>query len=346
MPPRLRAPEHRSGNAIAGLGAYRGSRVVATGEIAARLALPEKWITARSGVRTRRWATDDETLASMSVAAAGQALAQAAVAAEDVGCVIVSTISHLRQTPSLAVDVAYRLGAANAGAFDVSAACAGFCYALALAGDLIRAGGARYVLVVGADRLSDLMDHDDPSTAFLFADGAGAVLVGPDDQVGIGPVVWGSDGSRKDMIRQAGSWDTLRENRDGPWPGRLEMSGTAVFRWTIQELVPVARQALDSAGVGVPDLAAFIPHQANGRIVTGIAKALDLPEHVHVAFDVAEQGNSSSASVPLAMSRLVEDGKVEPGGLALLIGFGAGMVHAAQVVRLPAAPRSDGSVIG
>ncbi|MEV6949753.1 beta-ketoacyl-ACP synthase 3 [Streptomyces sp. NPDC051172] len=332
---RLRAAEHRAATAILGVGAYRGSRVVNNAEIAENLDLPEKWIVARSGIRSRRWAIETETLAAMSAAAAKNALAHAAIASEDVGCVIVATITHLQQTPAVAPVVAAEIGAVNAGAFDLSAACAGFCYALALASDTVRSGGSRYVLVIGAERISDMLDLDDSSTSFLFADGAGAVVVGPSDEVAIGPVVWGADGTRKDVIRQAAPWDRLRSDPAGPWPGRLEMSGTAVYRWAIQEMAPVARHALELAGVGVEDLSAFIPHQANGRIVTAVSTALNLPEHVQVAFDVAEQGNTSAASIPLAMSRLLAEGEVEPRGLALLVGFGAGLAHAAQVVRLP-----------
>lgn len=337
MPAQLKAAGPRRGSTILGLGTCRGSRVVDSAEMARMIDIPEKWILQRSGIRTRRWATEAETVTAMGVAAGREALEQAGVDPGEVDCVILATITHLMQTPAASVAVAAELGAVNAGAFDLSAACAGFCYGLALASDMVRAGGSRYVLVIGSERISDMLDvSGSPSATFLFADGAGAVLVGPSAEEGIGPVAWGADGSRRDVIRQAESWAALRDDRNAPWPGRLEMSGTAVFRWAVQDLVPVVHQALALSGIGLDDLAAFIPHQANGRIVTAFAKGLGLPEHVRVAFDVAEQGNTSAASVPLAMSRLLADGEVEPGGLALLIGFGAGLVHAAQVVKLPA----------
>jgi 3-oxoacyl-[acyl-carrier-protein] synthase-3 len=335
MSASLRAAESRPGSAILGLGVHRGSRVVGNAEIGKRINLAEKWIVTRTGIRSRRWATESETLAMMSASAATAALEQAGVAPEEVGCVIVATVTHLQQTPALAPAVAAEIGAVNAGAFDISAACAGFCYGLGLASDIVRSGGSRYVLVIGADRISDVLDFDNPSTVFLFADGAGAALVGPSEEPAIGPVVWGADGSRRDIVTQVATWDRMRDDPGMPWPGRLELSGPALFRWAAREMVPLAERALESAGVTVADLTAFIPHQANGRIITAIAERLKLPEHVKVAFDVAEQGNTSAASVPLAMSRLLEEGDVEPGGLALLIGFGAGLVYAAQVVRLP-----------
>ncbi len=230
--------------------------------------------------------------------------------------------------------MATRLGAAQAGAFDVSAACAGFTYGVAMANDMIRGGSAEYVVVIGSEKLTDFVDPTDRSTAFIFGDGAGAVVIGPSDEPGIGPVVWGADGGRHDAITQKHSWVDLRGRAEVDWPA-LVMQGQTVFRWAVWQMAPVAREAMRRAGVSPDDLAAFIPHQANMRITDAMIKALDLPAHVAVARDIADMGNTSAASVPLAMERMLESGQVSSGDLALLIGFGAGLVYAAQVVVLP-----------
>jgi 3-oxoacyl-[acyl-carrier-protein] synthase-3 len=248
---------------------------------------------------------------------------------------VVATATHLMQTPAAAAEVAQRLGSTTAAAFDISAACAGFCHGVALAADLVRGGTARHVVVVGAEKLSDFLNRDDRSTAFIFGDGAGAAVVGPSERSGIGPVVWGSDASGIDLIRQDRAWDVTFDQPDGPrWP-YLEMDGNPVFRWAAFEMAKAAQRALDAAGVGVHDLAAFVPHQANMRITDAMARSLKLPDHVVIARDIAEQGNTSAASVPLALDRLVADGAVRSGDLALLIGFGAGLVYAAQVIEVP-----------
>lgn len=321
---------------VLGLGTYRASTVVDNAEVAPRVGRTKEWIEARSGIKERRFARDDETLVMMSVAASRQALAAAGIDETQVDCVVAATTTHLTQMPSLASIVAYELGAGRAAGFDISAACAGFCYGLAVASDMVRAGTARYVLMIGAERISDILDHTDPSTAFLFADGAGAVVVGPSDRPGVGPVVWGSDGSRATAVGMTGYWlPDLQRDPDLKWPV-LGMSGWRVFRWATNELVPVARKAMAAAGVAAGDLAAFIPHQANKLISDAVAKGLDLSDDVAVAYDIAHSGNTSAASIPLAMQTLLQTGEVKPGGYALLIGFGSGMVYAAQVIELPA----------
>ncbi|WTW97550.1 ketoacyl-ACP synthase III [Streptomycetaceae bacterium NBC_01309] len=330
--PAVGAPHAR----ILGVGGYRPVRVVPNSELIERIDSSDEWIQSRSGIKTRRWANDEETVAEMSIAAAGKALAHAGVSAEQVGCVIVSTVTHLKQTPAIATEIAYRLGAGGgrAAAFDVSAACAGFCYGLTLANDMVRGGSAEYVLVIGVERLSDLTNPDDRSTAFIFGDGAGAVVVGPSDVPGIGPVVWGSDGANKDTITQTESWEELRNNPEASFP-TLRMEGQAVFRWAVWEMAKVCKEALDAAGVEAAELDAFIPHQANMRITDAMIKALKLPPEVPVARDIAETGNTSAASIPLAMERMLETGEAPSGGTALVMGFGAGLVYAGQVITLP-----------
>jgi 3-oxoacyl-[acyl-carrier-protein] synthase-3 len=319
---------------IFGVGAYRPSRVVTNEQICALIDSSDEWIRERSGIVSRRWATKDESVVDMAVAAGGKALANAGIAANELGLVLIATVTHPSQTPAAAAEVAHRLGAAQAAAVDISAACAGFCYGLAMASDAVRGGSADYVLVVGVEKLTDFLDQTDRSTAFLFADGAGAALVGPSDQPGIGPVAWGADGSQLDAIAQVPSWNELRDDPTQRWPA-LSMKGQQVFRWAVWQMVPVARHALELAGVTAADLDAFIPHQANMRITDAMIKALDLPPQVRVARDIADSGNTSAASIPLAMSRMLESGEVKSGGIALLLGFGAGLVYAAQVVSLP-----------
>jgi 3-oxoacyl-[acyl-carrier-protein] synthase-3 len=318
---------------IMSVGGYRPSRIVTNEEICERIDSSDQWIRERSGIESRRWAAPDESVIDMCLAAAGKAVAQAGITPAQVGAVIVATVTHPLQTPSAAAAVAHRLGTANAAAFDVSAACAGFCYGVSMANDMVRGGSAEHVLVIGCEKLSDFTDSYDRSTAFIFGDGAGAVVIGPSDEPSIGPTIWGSDGSEYEAITQRASWIDVRDhNVEFPM---LTMQGQKVFRWAVWQMAPVATQALAAAGITTDQLDAFIPHQANLRIVDAMVKTLKLPEHVPVARDIVEAGNTSAASIPLAMERMIESGEVKSGGLALLIGFGAGLVFAAQVVRLP-----------
>ncbi|MBO8190908.1 ketoacyl-ACP synthase III [Streptomyces oryzae] len=329
---------------ILGVGGYRPTRVVPNEEILKHIDSSDEWIRSRSGIATRHWAGPDETVAEMTLEAAGKAVADAGITADQVGAVIISTVSHFKQTPAVATEIADRMGAGRAAAFDINAGCAGFGYGLTLAKSLVVEGSAEYVLVVGAERLSDLTDLTDRSTAFLFGDGAGAVIVGPSDEPGIGPSIWGSEGDKRDVISQTVPWDGFRvgdvsqlplaEDGSLKFPA-LRQEGQTVFRWAVFEMAKVAQQALDAAGITAEDLDVFIPHQANMRIIDSMVKTLKLPEHVTVARDVETTGNTSAASIPLAMERLLATGKAKSGDLALVIGFGAGLVYAATVVTLP-----------
>jgi 3-oxoacyl-(acyl-carrier-protein) synthase III len=320
--------------AILGLGVYRPVRVVSNDEICGPIDSSDEWIRSRSGIGTRRFAGPDETVISMSVAAARQALERSGIAAEQIGCVVLATSTYLSQTPAAAPQIAHLLGADAPAAFDISAGCAGFCHAVSLAADMVRGGSALYVLVIGTEKLSETLDLTDRSTAFIFADGAGAVIVGPSDVEGIGPVVWGSDGSQADVIRQEPDWSQFRNDPSVGTP-YVRMEGTKVFRWAPFAMVKVATEALDRAGIAVGDLGAFIPHQANLRITETLARGLKIPESVPVARDIIDSGNTSAASVPLAMEAMLAGGHVAEGATALLIAFGAGLSFAAQVVTLP-----------
>jgi len=317
-----------------GIGSYSPARVVTNAEMCERIDSTDEWIRERSGITERRFAAPDETVADMALAAASKALASAGITADQVDCVIVASVTHLKATPSAAAEVSHRLGAGRAPAFDISAACAGFCYGLSMAQDFIRGGSAKYVVVIGVEKLTDIVDPNDRSTAFLFADGAGAAVIGPSDTPAIGPTMWGADGSQLDAITMSGRYEDLRDNDQAEYP-HVVMQGQAVFRWAVHDMSIVAQQALDAAGITADQLDAFIPHQANLRIVDAMVRSLKLPADIPVARDIVTSGNTSAASIPLAMDHMLQAGQIRSGGLALLIGFGAGLAYAAQVVELP-----------
>jgi 3-oxoacyl-[acyl-carrier-protein] synthase-3 len=318
---------------IMGVGGYRPERVVMNSEIIEAIDSSDEWIQERSGIKSRRFAAKDESVVDMSESATREALVAAGLEASDVDAVVVATVTHPYQTPAAAPILADRLGIRGA-AFDISAACAGYCHAVSLASDMVRGGSARHVLVVGVEKLSDFTDPTDRGSAFIFGDGAGAAIVGPSDTPAIGPTVWGSDGSQWKTISQRDSWVELRDS-GGVGSPAIGMAGQSVFRWAVWGMAPVAQKALDAAGVRAEDLDAFIPHQANMRIIDAMIKQLKLPADIPVARDIAETANTSAASIPLATERMLREGEVAHGGLALQIGFGAGLVYAAQVVVLP-----------
>ena len=318
---------------IYALGAARGDLVVTNDDVAGPIDSSDEWIRQRTGIVTRRRASKDRSLMDMAVEASNEAIAKAGIDPKEIGAVIFSTITHPFQTPSAATLLADKVGANPAPAYDVSAACAGYCYGIAQADALVRSGMAKYVLVVGGEKLSDFIDPTDRSISFLLGDGAGAAIVGPSDTPGISPSVWGSDGSKWEAVSMTSS---LLDFRDGTaaWP-TLHQEGQTVFRWAVWEMAKVAKQALEVAGVKAEDLSALVTHQANIRIIDELAKQLELPESVVVARDIINTGNTSAASIPLAMHELLTSGAVKSGGLALEIGFGAGLAFGAQVVVLP-----------
>jgi 3-oxoacyl-[acyl-carrier-protein] synthase III len=320
------------------IGAYRPCQVVTNADICATIDSTDEWIRERSGIESRRMAPPDVSMIDMAVAAGRDALTRSGVPAEEIGAVLLATSTHLRPTPSAAAVVAHRAGVTPAAAMDVAAGCAGFCHAIALGSDMVKGGTARHVLVIGAEKLSLFLDPTDRSTAFLFADGAGAAVIGPSDSPQIGPTVWGSDGSQADVITTRTSWMQYREEPGASWPF-VTMQGQSVFRWAVFAMAKAAQSALDAAGVSATDLTAFVPHQANLRIIEALGKKLGLPGHVVIARDVVTAGNTSAASVPLAIDALLTGqaagGPQVSGGIALLIGFGAGLSYAAQVVELP-----------
>lgn len=322
----------RAGSRIAGVGSFLPRRIVTNEEMCTMIDSTDEWIQQRTGIVERHWASEDEPLSYMIAEASRKAIESSGVNSDDIDAVIVASVTHLKATPALAPMLAHELGLKDPAAYDISAACAGFCYALAQADALIRTGAANSVLIVGAERLSDLTDKTDRSTAFLFADGAGAAVVVPSDTPGVGPVVWGSDGSQADVITQTADF------RDAVPTGQmptLYMDGKPVFRWATTFIADAAKDILKQTGLEPEQLDVFIPHQANNRITDSMLRHLKLPEHIVVARSIKHIGNTSAASVPIAMDELLTSGEAKSGQTALIIGFGAGLVYAGQVVVLP-----------
>jgi 3-oxoacyl-[acyl-carrier-protein] synthase III len=304
------------GSTIVGLGCYLPERVVTSDEVAETLGLPTEWIHTRTGIRTRHLAADNETTVDLAVAAARDALATSGTAVASIDAVIVATCTGERM-PNTASQVAGALGLTGA-AFDINAACAGFCHALAVADGLIRTGATETVLVIGADKSSSSIDWHDRNTAPLFGDGAGAAIVRRSADPGIGPTAWGSYGDRGSLVR-------LGEDM-------ISQDGPVVFRWAIG-LGEKVRDVCRIGGVKPQDVAAFVPHQANLRIIDALAADLNAPDAV-IAREVVTVGNTMAASVPIALARLAQRGELPIGGPIVLFGFGSGLTYAGQTVEL------------
>ena len=320
---RISVRQGAPGARILGLGGYRPRRRVTNADLEQVMETSDEWIQSRVGIAERRWASDDETLVEMAVAAGGKALAASGLAPDEIDLVVLASASLRAPIPGIGPQVAHRLGIPRPGAFDLNAGCAGFCYALSTVSDAIRAGDARNALVVGVERLTDVTDKTDRSTAVIFADGAGAAVVGAADEPGIGPVAWGSDGDQYTAIEIAAGRSTMT------------MAGQAVYRWATTKLTETLVEAMDKAGVGPGDIDVFAPHQANLRIIESMAKKLGFGEDVVVARDIVQSGNTSAASIPLALTALLESGEAKSGDLALVLGYGAGLTFAGQVLVLP-----------
>jgi 3-oxoacyl-[acyl-carrier-protein] synthase-3 len=312
-----------TGARILGLGGYRPRRRVTNDELARMMDTNDEWIQSRVGIAERRWAGEDETLVEMAVAAGGKAIAASGLDPDEIDMVVAASASLKHPIPGIGPQVGHRLGIKRPGAFDLNAGCAGFCYSLGLVNDAIRAGSVHNALVIGVERLTDVTDMSDRSTAVIFADGAGAAVVGGSDEPGIGPVAWGSDGDQHNAIEIAAG------------TGFMVMAGQAVYRWATTKLTDALFQAMERAGVGPEDIDVFAPHQATLRNVESMAKKLGLPERTVIARDIVQSGNTSAASIPLALTELLETGEAKSGDLALVLGYGAGLTFAGQVLRLP-----------
>jgi 3-oxoacyl-[acyl-carrier-protein] synthase-3 len=334
VPKTINSNNRPIGSRVAGIGVYRPKRIVLNTEIMDKIDSSDAWIRERSGIIQRRYADVNETVAKMATEACSAALADSGISALEIDLVILATATNPAQLPNLAMEIATNIGSTNAGAYDIGAACSGFSYGLAIASSTILSGDARNVLIVGSERMTDFVSETDRGTAFLFADGAGAFAVTGSNKTEISNPVWGSDGTLKDWICMTKNWPTYMNEKDGEFPA-LKMEGQKVFRWAITEMVGIAHRTLEKAGIGVEDLGAFVPHQANQRITDHIAKSLKLPDHVSVARDGINMGNTTAATIPLALDTLRRNGEVKSGDLALLMGFGAGLAYSGQVIVVP-----------
>jgi len=329
MTARLRLAEAVAGARLLGLGSVQPERVVTNDELAARVDTSDEWIRSRVGIESRRIADKDTPLVEMAAEAGSRAIKDSGVDPTGIGAVIVATCTMPDNIPNAAAQVAHRIGIPAPAAFDINTACSGFSYGIAVAADLVRGGTAQHVLVIGAEKLSDWLDWDDRSTCIIFADGAGAAVVGPApdaESVGIGPVAWGSAGDQH---------ETIRINPD---TRALHQEGQAVFRWATTKVAPVALRAIELAGLTPADVDVLVPHQANLRIVEAVAKrmrAKGARADMRVADDIVHSGNTSSASIPLALDHMRAQGRLRSGETVVLVGFGAGLSYAAQVVVCP-----------
>lgn len=335
--------------AMLGIGAYRPERLVSNDEVCEVLDSTDEWIYERSGIRNRRWISGDETARSMAAAAAERAIENSGIAKEKIGALILATNSWKTKIPHGGPIVASDIGINGIPAYDVAAGCGGFGYGLGLAADSIRAGSAEYVLVVGVETMSVVMEPTDRNTAFIFGDGAGAVVVGPSEVNGISPTVWGSDGDNAAAIAQnydipeymdrAQEYQRLDPETDPVGRMVVTMEGPRVFRWAAITLPKALGDVIERSGIDKSEIEVFIPHQANARINELMAKNLGLDESIPVANDIENTGNTSAASIPLAMEEMLVSGKAKGGQTALLLGFGAGLSYAGAVVTLPPTPK-------
>ncbi|KUO05871.1 beta-ketoacyl-ACP synthase III [Streptomyces caeruleatus] len=311
-----------NGSRIAAVGHYQPAKVLTNEDLAGMVNTSDEWITSRVGIRTRHIAGPDEPVDELAAHAAAKALAAAGLAPGDIDLVLVATSTAIDRSPNMAARVAARIGIPSPAAMDVNVVCAGFTHALATADHAVRAGAASRALVIGADKMSDVTDWSDRTTCVLVGDGAGAAVVEASEEGGIGPVLWGSVPEMGHAVRIEGQ------------PARFAQEGQSVYRWATTQLPAIARRACERAGLAPEDLAGVVLHQANLRIIEPLALKLGAVNAV-VARDVSESGNTSAASIPLAFSKLVEQGRISSGDPVLLFGFGGNLSYAGQVVRCP-----------
>ena len=311
------------GSTLLGFGAALPRRTLSSADLGRPFDKDGDWIESRTGIRALGRVDGPDELRALADRAARDALAAAGLDAADVDVVVTASCSYgngRADSGTLAGQVA-----THAPHLHLNSACSGFCYALSTADGFVRSGVARHVLVVAAEQMSSLIDPADLGTSIIFGDGAGAAVVGPSGTsgTGIGPAVWGSDGSQSHLI-----------DCGAVVGGKLAMAGSQVFRWAVEAMPAVALDACRRAGIGIDDIDVFVPHQANKRIVDAITTKLGLT-HAVVADSITVSGNTSAASIPIAVVDLARRGATRAGQLALLVGFGAGLSYAAQVIQLP-----------
>ncbi|MEU3369076.1 beta-ketoacyl-ACP synthase III [Streptomyces sp. NPDC006711] len=310
------------GSRVVAVGHYQPAKVLTNDDLAELVDTSDEWISSRVGIRTRHVAGPDEPVDELAAHAAAKALAGAGLTPADIDLVLVATSTALDRSPNTAARVAARLGMGSPAVMDLNVVCAGFTHALATADSLVRTGTATRALVIGADSMTAVTDWTDRSTCVLVGDGAGAVVIEASEDALIGPVLWGSVPEMGHAVRIEGS------------PPVFAQEGQSVYRWATTQLPPIARQVCERAGLTPEDLAAVVLHQANLRIIEPVARKIGAVNAV-VARDVVESGNTSAASIPMALSKLVERGEISTGDPVLLFGFGGNLSYAGQVVRCP-----------
>ena len=321
---------------MASVGTAVPPKVVTNQDLSQVLDTSDEWIVERTGIRERRIAEPEQSVAMLSRDAAELAMARAGVTALDLDSIVLATASPDRLLPSTACDLQALLGAHNAAAFDVAAACPGFVYALTVAEGLIASGQSRTALIVGAEKLSTITDFQDRSTAILFGDGAGAAIVRPSsgDGRGILSTFLKSDGRLAPLLYRpgGGSADPISERVVCDRSHFMKMAGREVFKAAVLAMAEACDQALTRAGVAAEQIDLLVPHQANLRIIEATAKHAGIPMS-KVMVNLDRYGNTSSASIPLALDQAVAEGRVQPGSLVLLVAFGAGFTWGSAVVR-------------
>ncbi|GAB3816776.1 beta-ketoacyl-ACP synthase III [Kribbella italica] len=310
-----------TGSRVVALGHYQPERVLTNAELATMVDTNDEWIQSRVGIKERRVAAPDEQVDEMAWRAAEKAIANAGLDKSEIDYVVVATCTAIDRSPNIAARVAARLGLGHPAALDINTACSGFSHALSTADHAIRAGAASKALVIGVEKLTDFTDWTDRTTCVLVGDGAGALVLVASDEPEVGPVVWGSVPEMSDAVRIEGG-------------GKFAQNGQSVFRWTTTQLPAIAKEVCEKGGIAPEDLGGVVLHQANLRIIEPLAKKLGAVNAV-VARDVVESGNTSAASIPIALSKLVERREIPVGAPVLLFGFGGGLSYAGQIIRCP-----------
>ena len=324
---------------ITGLGAYAPDRVVTNDELSKLVDTSDEWIIERTGIRERRIAADEQALSDLSLPAVRHALEQAGSDGTDIDLIIVATVTPDMMFPSTSALLADQLGAQDAAAYDLSAGCTGFMYAVAQAYGMVAAGLSRRALVVGGDVLSRILDWTDRSTFVLFGDGAGAVLLEHVDDGGFLGFELGADGSGGPDLNYPGSGSRVFTNGEREF---LQMNGREVFKFATRILVSSAEKLLDTCGYTVDDVDVYVPHQANVRIIEHATRKLGFPDE-KVVVNVDRFGNTSSGSIPLALADAAQDGRLQPGNLVLMTGMGAGLTWGSALIRWTQPPNGNGA---
>jgi 3-oxoacyl-[acyl-carrier-protein] synthase-3 len=319
---------------IVGVGHYAPARVVTNHDLETWLDTSDEWITTRTGMKRRHWASEEEATSDLATAAASAALVHAGLSAQEIDCVIVATVTPDYDFPATACQVASRLGVLDKPAFDIAIACSGFIYGLTVASGLIRSGVYRRIMLIGAESLSKILDKNDRATAILFGDGAGAVILERSSDDSFLAVELGADGSRPELLYAQGSGarrpldhETLDEKVH-----LIHMQGPETFKLAVTKMVESTDAVLGKANLAKADVTFLIPHQANKRIIDATARYLEVPED-KVVVNIAEYGNTSAASIPMALSETVRAGMVKPGDVIIFVAFGGGLSWGAVAWR-------------